>query len=118
MTKHDWLKNVYTLTHDTAPLTHAQLESVIAATFAEITAGLSQGHEMRLPGFGTFRLKTRVARPGRNPQTGDPIWIEAATRVDFKASSTLKAAIRPKAKAPVKPATAVASKAKKARRAA
>lgn len=54
---------------------------------------LKQGDQVVLVGFGTFSVKDRAARTGRNPQTGQPIQIAAAKIPSFKAGKALKDAI-------------------------
>ncbi|MEO0179852.1 MAG: HU family DNA-binding protein [candidate division WOR-3 bacterium] len=51
---------------------------------------LKKGEEIRLVGFGTFQVRKRAARPGRNPQTKKPIQIPAKKVPAFRASSELK----------------------------
>jgi len=55
--------------------------------------GLKEGDQVVLVGFGTFSVKERAARTGRNPQTGDPIEIKAANIPSFKAGKALKDAV-------------------------
>ena len=61
------------------------LESVVAA--------LKSGQQVSLLGFGTFAVKPRAARVGRNPKTGEPIQISAANVPVFKAGKNLKDAV-------------------------
>ncbi len=58
-----------------------------------ITAALQSGKSVSLLGFGTFSVKTRAARVGRNPKTGQPINIDAANVPLFKAGKALKDAV-------------------------
>ena len=58
-----------------------------------ITGALSKGDSVSLVGFGTFNVKQRAARTGRNPQTGETIQIKAATVPGFKAGKALKDAV-------------------------
>lgn len=58
-----------------------------------ITTALSEGEQVVLVGFGTFGIKERPARVGRNPRTGDPIEIKAAKIPNFKAGKSLKDAV-------------------------
>ena len=55
-----------------------------------IGSALSSGDSITLPGFGSFSVKDRPARTGRNPQTGEEIAIPAAKVPAFKAGKTLK----------------------------
>ena len=63
------------------------------ATIASITEALKKGDTVTLVGFGTFSVKERAARTGRNPQTGNPISIAAAKIPGFKAGKALKDAV-------------------------
>ena len=58
-----------------------------------ITDALSRGEEVRLTGFGRFRVANRSARTGRNPRTGAPINIPASRQPKFKAGKQLKDAV-------------------------
>lgn len=63
---------------------------VLNATLAEIERALLAGQPVTLHGFGTFELKKRDARTGRNPRTGEPVEIAASTTVTFKPAKALK----------------------------
>ena len=65
-------------------------ELVLNATLAEIERSLLAGQPVTLHGFGTFELKKREARTGRNPRTGEPVEIAASTTVAFKPAKALK----------------------------
>jgi DNA-binding protein HU-beta len=58
-----------------------------------VTAALAAGDAVTLVGFGTFSVKKRAARKGRNPKTGEAIDIAASTVPDFKAGKSLKDAV-------------------------
>ena len=62
------------------------LDSVLQA----ITKGLKKDGQVQLIGFGSFNVKKRKKRPGRNPQTGEPITIKASKTVGFKCGTALK----------------------------
>ena len=66
------------------------VELVLNATLAEIERALLAGQPVTLHGFGTFELKKRDARTGRNPRTGEPVEIAASTSVAFKPAKALK----------------------------
>ena len=68
----------------------AQAERAINAVLDGITHGIKKDGTVQLIGFGTFNVKTRSARKGRNPQTGEEIKIKASKTVSFKAGSALK----------------------------
>ena len=65
-------------------------EGFLNATLAEIERSLLAGQPVTLHGFGTFELKKRDARTGRNPRTGEPVEIAASTTVAFKPAKALK----------------------------
>ncbi|MCJ8330161.1 MAG: HU family DNA-binding protein [Lentisphaeria bacterium] len=71
--------------------TKAQAERAINAVLAGIAAGLKKDANVQLIGFGTFTVKKRAARKGRNPATGEVIKIKASKVVGFKAGAALKA---------------------------
>ena len=60
-----------------------------------VTNALKDGDQVVLVGFGTFSVKDRAARTGRNPQTGQPIEIAAAKIPSFKPGKALKDAVNP-----------------------
>lgn len=63
---------------------------IIDLVFAEMGKAIKKDGRFSFPGFGTFNVKTRKARQGRNPQTGEPIKIKATKAVSFKAAPQLK----------------------------
>jgi DNA-binding protein HU-beta len=65
----------------------------VDAVVEAITTALQGGDQVALVGFGTFSVKDRAARTGRNPQTGEPIQIKAAKIPSFKAGKALKDAV-------------------------
>ena len=71
----------------------ADADRSIAALIDIITANLKKGDNVALVGFGTFEVRKRAARNGRNPATGEAIKIKASKRPAFKAGVTLKAAV-------------------------
>ncbi len=84
-----------------ADITKAAAGVVINTALETIAAHVNKGGKVALVGFGTFSQKSRKARTGRNPQTGEPIKIAASKSMSFKAS---KAAAAKKAKPAVKKA--------------
>jgi DNA-binding protein HU-beta len=74
-------------------LSKSDSSKAIDALILSIQNGLKEKKEVRITGFGTFGITTRVAREGRNPRTGKPIKIAASKHPKFKASSVLKEAI-------------------------
>ncbi|GFN21758.1 HU family DNA-binding protein [Moorellaceae bacterium AZ2] len=76
-----------------ADITKKDAEKAVNALFASIEEALAKGDKVQLVGFGTFEVKERAARVGRNPRTGEEIAI-AATKVPvFKAGKALKDAV-------------------------
>jgi DNA-binding protein HU-beta len=73
-----------------ADLPKASASRAIDALVEAITGALKNGEQVVLVGFGTFAVKERAARTGRNPQTGKPIEISAAKMPTFKAGKGLK----------------------------
>ena len=73
-----------------AGLTMKDSERVINAALDAVTASLAAGEKVQLSGFGTFEVKAREARIGRNPHTKEAIEIPATNVPVFKASKALK----------------------------
>jgi DNA-binding protein HU-beta len=71
----------------------ADADRNIGALIEIITATLKKGDNVALVGFGTFEVRKRAARVGRNPQTGAELKIKAAKVPAFKAGATLKTAV-------------------------
>ncbi len=69
------------------------VEAVIAATLDSITVSLKEGEKVQLVGFGSFEVKKRAARTGRNPVTKETIEIPASVVPVFKAGKALKDSI-------------------------
>ena len=68
-------------------------EAVITAALDTITAALKEGDKVQLVGFGSFEVKKRAARIGRNPKTKEAIEIPASVMPVFKAGKALKDAV-------------------------
>ena len=71
----------------------ADADRAIGALLAIISETLKTGESLSLVGFGTFEVRSRAARTGRNPKTGEELKIKAAKVPAFKAGATLKAAV-------------------------
>lgn len=69
-------------------------DAAIAAVVDAITESLVQGEKVQLVGFGSFEVKKRAARTGRNPRTNEPVEIPAAKLPVFKPGKALKDAIQ------------------------
>ncbi|HBV99277.1 MAG: DNA-binding protein [Peptococcaceae bacterium BICA1-7] len=73
--------------------TKKDAEKAVSAVLASIEEALSSGEKVQLVGFGTFEIRQRAARKGRNPQTGQEISIAAAKVPVFKAGKALRESV-------------------------
>ena len=78
---------------DAAELSKADAARAVDAMIDVVTKALKKGDTVTLVGFGTFSVRKRAARQGRNPQTGDTIKIKASKNPAFKAGKALKDAV-------------------------
>ena len=76
-----------------ADIPKAAAGRALDAVIESVQGALKNGESVALVGFGTFSVKGRAARTGRNPQTGAPIQIAAAKIPNFKAGKSLKDAV-------------------------
>jgi integration host factor subunit beta len=74
-------------------LTKKQTEMIVNILFNSITEALSRGDKVELRGFGSFRIRNRNPREGRNPKTGDTVHIPAKKVPFFKAGKELRAMV-------------------------
>ncbi|WP_152205600.1 HU family DNA-binding protein [Marinobacter changyiensis] len=79
---------------DETGLTREKASEIITAFTDQVSAAAARGDDVTLIGFGTFNVRKREARSGRNPQTGAPIQIAASRTVGFKAGKALKDAVK------------------------
>jgi len=79
---------------DRADLTKRAADDALNAMLDIITESLADGEKVTVTGFGTFLVRHRAARMGRNPQTGEPIHIPAQDTPAFRAGSNLKDAVK------------------------
>lgn len=77
-----------------ADLSKKDAEAAVKAVLESVTEALADGDKVALVGFGTFGVKTRAARTGKNPRTGEIIEIPAAKVPSFKAGAALKNAVK------------------------
>ncbi|HUX78862.1 MAG: DNA-binding protein [Desulfosporosinus sp. BRH_c37] len=77
-----------------ADMSKKDAEKAVSAVFATIEESLAQSEKVQLVGFGTFEVKDRAERTGRNPQTKETILIPAAKVPGFKAGKALKDAVQ------------------------
>ena len=76
-----------------AELSKKDSEKAVNAVLGAISKALGKGDKVQLVGFGTFEIRERAARKGRNPQTGEEISIAAAKVPVFKAGKSLREAV-------------------------
>ncbi|MCW8869667.1 MAG: HU family DNA-binding protein [Proteobacteria bacterium] len=89
MKKQDFIKAVA----EQADVSQATAGDCFDAVVDTITKALKKGDKLTFVGFGTFSVKHRAARQGRNPRTGETIQIKAAKIPSFKAGKALKDAV-------------------------
>ena len=77
-----------------AGLKKADAEKAVAAVIDSVVETLKKGDKVQLVGFGTFEVRERAARTGRNPQTGAEIKIPASKVPAFKAGKAFKDAVK------------------------
>ncbi len=77
-----------------AGISKSEATKVLDAVTDELTELLFKEQKITFPGFGTFKTNTRVARTGRNPQTGEEIMIPARKVVKFNPAPALKEAVK------------------------
>ena len=78
---------------DSAGLSKADAGRAVDSFVSTVTGALQSGQAVSLVGFGTFSVRDRAARTGRNPRTGDTIQIAASKNPAFKAGKALKDAV-------------------------
>ena len=78
---------------DELGLSKPMAKDLVELFFEEIKATLEHAESIKISGFGKFELRDKVARPGRNPKTGEEITITARRVVTFKSGTRLKAKI-------------------------
>ena len=79
---------------DRLGLNKRESKDMVDAFFDLIVDSLIQGTDVKISGFGNFQIRTKAARPGRNPRTGELIPIDARRVATFHASHKLKDAIQ------------------------
>jgi len=93
MTKAEIVQALYTKVGGFSRKESAELVDLV---FEMMKETLGKGEKIKISGFGNFVLRDKRQRPGRNPQTGDPIKISERRVLTFKASQILKLALNPK----------------------
>jgi integration host factor subunit alpha len=93
MTKAEIVQALYTKVGGFSRKESAELVDLV---FEMMKETLGKGEKIKISGFGNFVLRDKRQRPGRNPQTGDPIKISERRVLTFKASQILKMALNPR----------------------
>ena len=75
-------------------LNKREAKELVDMFFDDIKSLLSEGHEVKLSGFGNFQLRDKSPRPGRNPRTGEDVEISARRVVTFKSGQKLKESVK------------------------
>ena len=75
-------------------LNKREAKELVDMLFNDIKNLLSEGHEVKLSGFGNFQLRDKSSRPGRNPRTGEDVEISARRVVTFKSGQKLKESVK------------------------
>jgi DNA-binding protein HU-beta len=87
------LKVIFEQLGETHALPKKQAHELLADFVAAMTSHLTQGARIRMSGLGTLEIKSRAARMGRNPATGESIQIKASRKVAFRPAKEIKEAI-------------------------
>ena len=87
-------QDLITKVAETAELSKKQAALVVATVFDTIAESLANGEKVQLIGFGSFEVRERAERKGRNPQTGAELVIPASKVPAFKAGKALKDAVK------------------------
>lgn len=82
--------NLIDIVAEKTGLKKKEADAAVSAVFAALKDALAAGEKVQLVGFGTFDVKERAERQGRNPFTGEAMTIAASKRVTFSAGKTLK----------------------------
>ena len=86
-------KELVAVVAEQSDLTHAAAERVLNAFTEAVSEALSKGEEVSMVGFGSFTVKERAARSGRNPRTGEAIAIAAGRAPAFRPGKGLRHAV-------------------------
>ena len=87
MTKRDLVEK---LAEKCKTLSQKEAEMVVSTVFDSMTEALAKGERIEIRGFGSFQVKQRNAREGRNPRSGDKVMVEAKKVPFFKVGKELK----------------------------
>jgi DNA-binding protein HU-beta len=90
MTKAELIDKVVAGVSKQVALSKKSAGEIIDLVFEEVAVAIRKDKRFAFPGFGTFNVRTRKPRKGRNPRTGEPIKIKGSRTVSFKAAPHLK----------------------------
>ena len=90
LTKSDIVENL----NNEIGLNKREAKELVDMLFNDIKNLLSEGHEVKLSGFGNFHLRDKFSRPGRNARTGEDVEISARRVVTFKSGQKLKESVK------------------------
>ena len=90
LTKSDIVENL----NNEIGLNKREAKELVEMLFNDIKNLLSEGHDVKLSGFGNFELRDKSSRPGRNPRTGEDVEISARRVVTFKSGQKLKESVK------------------------
>ena len=79
--------------HDEVGLTRQDCAEMVERTLDLVAEALEEGKTVKLSGFGVFQVRSKRARMGRNPKTGEPAEIEPRRVIGFRASQVMKARV-------------------------
>ena len=85
--------NLISIVAESAGLTKKDTEKVVSGFLSAVTDALVSGDKVQIVGFGTFEVRDRKEREGRNPANGEPMTIPASRVPAFKAGKSLKEAV-------------------------
>ncbi|HLG20494.1 MAG TPA: HU family DNA-binding protein [Bdellovibrionota bacterium] len=89
MTKQELIEKIAT-NHKHRSISKAAASDLVESLFDNLSLAIRRGKRFTYPGFGTFAVKKRKERKGRNPQSGEEMMIPASKTVVFRASANLK----------------------------
>jgi DNA-binding protein HU-beta len=90
MNKKELIKSVV----ETTGLSKKDVTAAVDSVFEQITSALSQGKDVKISGFGTFKVKERAERKARNLHTGEEIIVPASKTASFKPAKALKESLK------------------------
>lgn len=98
MTKSELVEN---LCHKLRNLSKTEVEIIVETLFSKMSESLKQGHRIELRGFGTFEVREREARQGRNPKTGSSVYVQKRRVPFFKVGKELRQRVNDSSPLPV-----------------